>query len=61
MKAGCYVLHMTCDHPGCPRRSVEFVGEDKKEAFKAARTAGWVTKETWTGKDLCPTHKKVQK
>lgn len=58
MKAGAYVLHLTCDYPGCKRQSVEFTGEDKKEAFQAARNAGWVIKNTWTGKDLCKDHRK---
>lgn len=56
---GCYVLHLTCDISGCNRKSVEFTGESKREAFKNARRVGWWLKESACegyGLATCPTH-----
>lgn len=57
MKAGCYCLNLTCDHPGCARTNVQFTGEDRKDAFRQALRARWQIADSWTGKDLCPKHR----
>lgn len=52
MKAGAYVLHITCDHRDCMRISHEFVGRNESEALKAARRAGWAVGRPWTAQTI---------
>lgn len=55
MKAGCYVLHLTCDQVGC-HRFREFTGETMTDAMAKARKANWKPSRSWSGKDWCQEH-----
>lgn len=55
MSTGCYVLNVQCceifkKHALVPRD--QFTGENKREALRAARKAGWTF--LGAGSDLCP-------
>ena len=57
MKAGAYVLHISCDHPSCHARG-EYVGSrNQTEAFQVARRAGWKIGQPWTSPDYCKAHR----
>lgn len=61
MKAGAYVLHLSCDHPLCHQRG-EYVGNHtESEAMREARRAGWHIGRPWTAPDYCKEHKKEHK
>lgn len=58
MKAGAYVLHLSCDHEGCNERG-EYVGNrTESEAMQIARKDGWKIGRPWTQPDYCKQHRK---
>jgi hypothetical protein len=58
MKAGAYVLHLSCDHKGCSEHG-EYVGNrTETEAMREARRDGWHIGKPWTSPDYCKRHKR---
>lgn len=68
-RVGCFVLHLRCDEPSCsqggePVARDEFTGENRGEAMRAAKRAGWVFSdpEVVPSHDRCPSceHRRLE-